>query len=83
MTWIHSSAHNDNASFFLWSMHVACTAVSCNLRRTFPFPSTGPRFQVAPDPYFGARIAEGSALALQQSLIDQRLAFNSGPLGLG
>jgi len=37
---------------------------------------------VAGDPNFGARIAEGSSQALQQSLVDQRLSFG-GLLGLG
>ncbi|CAM9461459.1 unnamed protein product, partial [Ectocarpus fasciculatus] len=38
--------------------------------------------QVAPDPNFGARIAQGSSQALQQYLIDQRLNFG-GTAGLG
>ncbi|CAM9586326.1 unnamed protein product [Ectocarpus fasciculatus] len=38
--------------------------------------------QVAPDPNFGARIAQGSSQALQQSLVDQRLDFG-GAVGLG
>ncbi|CAM9438579.1 unnamed protein product [Sphacelaria rigidula] len=38
--------------------------------------------EVAPDPDFGVSVAEGSGLALQQSLQDQRITFG-GPVGLG
>eukprot|EP00752_Nemacystus_decipiens_P018566 g16645.t1 len=39
--------------------------------------------EVAPDPDFGARIAEGSSAAIQQALIEQRLTLGGTPLGLG
>eukprot|EP00903_Cladosiphon_okamuranus_P009929 g9426.t1 len=39
--------------------------------------------EVAPDPTFGVTIAEGSSLALQQALIEQRLTLGSTPVGLG